>query len=337
MVSTPNVIPSTYENVTQSDEFTINSRGQRIHVRTNWPNTNPSAAVLFLHGYGAHGNRPPIRYIAETMNRSNVAFISLDFHGHGYSEGTRGLVMHFDDLIDDVITTILALFSEQTGCVHHKLCRIPFFLMGHSMGGGVAIAVEQMLQPTCILPTKYTKHQALFNNTIVPLFQGLFLVCPVVNVTNIPRIVTKVLLGTLTRVLAEHCIPKWLFDDHFSDNWNDDKYRAYVVADRFPQNPSGLSYGGNMRFATMNSIIELSHHNQRIMYTVASPFLIFHDPTDTIVPIGGSYELLNSALTLKKVVEITNGQHDIIANQTQYLANELVTATFSLINYKLYE
>lgn len=61
----------------------------------------------------------------------------LDYEGHGKSDGLQGLVMNFDDVIDD--------------CSNHfsKICEKPEnkkkmrYLLGESMGGAVALLLHK--------------------------------------------------------------------------------------------------------------------------------------------------------------------------------------------------
>jgi len=199
-------------NSPESEEFVINSRGQKLHVRSSWPSTrsetkrDPRGLVVFLHGYASHINRPTHVYLAEKYNAQGMAYVGLDFHGHGYScydqREERALVTDYEHLIDDVFSLLKAIFAlhheyepfssssysssssssvagsgvgDDTGSVvssvlpsapppsaaaaahtnrfapHWSLdvkCKAgtPFFLIGNSMGGAVAVLVANELQ-----------------------------------------------------------------------------------------------------------------------------------------------------------------------------------------------
>lgn len=81
-----------YENLERTEEFVINNRDQILHVRSKWPK-DTKCVVLFLHGYASHGARPTHKHLATEFNNNEIAYITLDFHGHGYSEGLRAHVI----------------------------------------------------------------------------------------------------------------------------------------------------------------------------------------------------------------------------------------------------
>lgn len=150
----------------KSDEYVINSRGQRLNVRTYTGDSSSGwkarGVVVYIHGYAAHISRPPQPLLAQAFNRRGFAYAGVDFHGHGYSEGDRALVLSCDDLIDDVMSFMLLLYSrgpagsrtanggEAAISVSGKLNfyappNIPFWLMGSSMGGGCSVLVGNLL------------------------------------------------------------------------------------------------------------------------------------------------------------------------------------------------
>ena len=111
--------------------------------------------VIFLHGLNAHCCRPVHSYLAKLLSLQGYGLLALDFHGHGRSQGVRAIVEDYRELIDDALLAVLALHGE-TGdaqtyrrderllgvehLVHNQNTHnLPFFLIGHSMGGGESI------------------------------------------------------------------------------------------------------------------------------------------------------------------------------------------------------
>jgi alpha-beta hydrolase superfamily lysophospholipase len=37
-------------------------------------------------------NRPTQRFLSDSFNQNGFAYICLDFHGHGYSDGLKGAI-----------------------------------------------------------------------------------------------------------------------------------------------------------------------------------------------------------------------------------------------------
>jgi len=90
----------------------------------------PRAVLLVVHGLGEHAGR--YARFAEAMTASGVSTYALDQRGHGISEGRRGHVNRFHVLLQDLDRFV----REVGGLVDASL---PMFLLGHSMGGLVAL------------------------------------------------------------------------------------------------------------------------------------------------------------------------------------------------------
>jgi len=92
--------------------------------------SQPRAALLVVHGLGEHAGR--YAQFAEAMTASGVSTYALDLRGHGISEGRRGHVNRFHILLQDLDRFV----REVSGLVD---ARLPMFLLGHSMGGLIAL------------------------------------------------------------------------------------------------------------------------------------------------------------------------------------------------------
>ncbi len=101
----------------------------RLHYRM-YEVQQPRAAVLVVHGLGEHAGR--YHGFAEALASSGVSTFAYDQRGHGTSEGRRGHVGSFDVLLQDLDR----FRREVSGLVD---ARLPLFLLGHSMGGLVAL------------------------------------------------------------------------------------------------------------------------------------------------------------------------------------------------------
>lgn len=94
-----------------------------------WVPPAARAMLVLVHGIGEHSGRygPFIRYFVE----HGYGVAVYDQRGHGQSEGPRGHLEHFQDLLSD-----LALVLQHTKSAYPDL---PYFLVGHSFGGQVAL------------------------------------------------------------------------------------------------------------------------------------------------------------------------------------------------------
>jgi len=83
------------------------------------------ARAVVVHGLGEHAGRQ--RNVAEFLVRRGFDVVAFDHRGHGRSDGVRGALRASDDLVDD-----LAAIVDSTASA-------PILLVGHSMGGLVAL------------------------------------------------------------------------------------------------------------------------------------------------------------------------------------------------------
>ena len=89
----------------------------------------PKGVVTIAHGYGEHIGR--YQHVATRLNEAGYAVYGLDHQGHGRSAGKRGRVSlkaAVDDLDQLMVTVSRARHPE-----------LPQFLLGHSMGGTIAL------------------------------------------------------------------------------------------------------------------------------------------------------------------------------------------------------
>ena len=115
-------------NLPKDKEFVLNSNEIGLHVRSYWPsnydehsNKKPTAAIIYLHGYVAHTSRPIFEPVAKTFTDANLVFITLDFHGHGFSEGLKAYIGDYVDLVDDVVSLLMALYSGPVSTNHFQI------------------------------------------------------------------------------------------------------------------------------------------------------------------------------------------------------------------------
>lgn len=323
-VSDDNLLKS---NISRSEEYTMNNRQQKLHIRSIWPTTSCKGVVFFMHGYGAHSNRPTLHYLGQLFSSNNYTLLSMDFHGHGYSEGERGLVVDPCHLIDDVLCVLLALYGlhQNQSNIKRTIKGLPIFFMGHSMGGGIAIVVSHLLHCTSLtdsenthLKTKlFLTYQDFLTKEITPNHRGTLLFCPVIQLSSAQSLVQRVLYGPAS-FYPTSSLPVWIFDENSLNHlcWSSPLYQKYIIQDGFPSNPTGLSYGGNIQLGTLYSLFKLADVVERIIHLTCFPFIVFHDPNDTTVPISGSQMFgRNSKSTDKMLVEVYDGLHDLLANK----------------------
>lgn len=307
-------------------EYVFNSRGQKLHVHSYWPDEgNLSAVVISLHGMGSHSNRPTQRYMAGKFQENGLAYVCIDFHGHGYSEGVKGMVDSLEFLLDDVFSLLGALYSDnvsasgqsrvRTFSLKNRAKKSPFFLMGHSMGGSTALYVGHMLSNRT---ESSNPNNHLLN--ISTLFRGCLLVCPAIDIKMPPSIVVTTLDYLIVPFFRDYPIPEIFSQKRIASQhllWKNKFFQDYVTRDGYPANEKGLSYGDPVKFQTASTLIKLAGGLQSMITKISFPFIVFHDPTEQIVLVKGSKRLLEMSLTAKvnkSIVLVEGGLHDLLSN-----------------------
>ena len=103
--------------------------GVELYWQRWWPATS-RATVVIAHGGSEHSGR--YAWTAERLAERGYSTWALDHRGHGRSEGPRA----YFDRLDHVVADLDQLVDRARG---HE----PLFLLGHSMGGAVALAYTE--------------------------------------------------------------------------------------------------------------------------------------------------------------------------------------------------
>jgi alpha-beta hydrolase superfamily lysophospholipase len=103
--------------------------GVRLHYRSRRA-TVERGVLLISHGLGEHGGR--YAEVAQELAERGITVHAIDHRGHGRSGGRRGYVAHFGEFVRDFETFRAAIAKEHPSDA-------PLFLLGHSMGGLIAI------------------------------------------------------------------------------------------------------------------------------------------------------------------------------------------------------
>jgi alpha-beta hydrolase superfamily lysophospholipase len=331
-----------YENLSRTEEFVTNNREQILHVRSSWPKKT-KFIVVFLHGYASHGARPTHQHLGKEFNNNEIAYITLDFHGHGYSEGLRAHVKSVNDLIDDATSLLKALYSNENEITERNSfvrkfylnqyadINTPFYIMGHSMGGGTSI----------LLANRINTLQEYRGNLRLN-FKGCLFVAPAIEFPNKPNIFLTLIMNYImapcfgeklmstssNTTSSTITIPSPLNIDQNGDPlpepWDNSKYLEYIQNDSFP---NGLGWNNPIRYETANSLLTLSSEVTNVLESITFPFIVFHDSDDKVVNVEGSLNLINLSRTPIKdkiFVEVIDGQHDPISNQIDFVTNHCI-------------
>ncbi|MFC1574599.1 alpha/beta hydrolase [Gemmatimonadota bacterium] len=114
----------------------LGAGGIQLHWRL-WEAPEPLGSLLILHGLGEHSGRydPIARFLAGR----GFSVFSFDLRGHGVSHGPRGDIDAFPRYLEDLLAMEAEMERQLRGGG-------PRFLMGHSMGGLLALQRVQTLR-----------------------------------------------------------------------------------------------------------------------------------------------------------------------------------------------
>ena len=230
----------------------------------------PEAAVIIAHGYAEHAGRYDA--LAARLVGAGYAVYALDHRGHGHSEGERANVGVFREFVSD-----LARFTEHVREIHPNP---PRFLLGHSMGGLVALQMV-LEQPERV--------DGL-------LLSGAYLS----NAAEVPRALLA-LSGPVSRLFPS--LPVQSLD-------TDALSRDPAVVEAYRTDP--LVYHGKVKARLGHEMLQAGAFVMERADSVRLPVLIMHGGADRLAAPEGSRELFERVGSKDKTLHIYDGYcHEI--------------------------
>ena len=96
----------------------------------SWRGTGePRAVVVLIHGAAEHCGR--YGYVIDRIVPAGFPVFSMDLRGHGRSDGDRMVIDRMENALADIDQLITRAREAVPG--------VPLFLLGHSMGGAIAL------------------------------------------------------------------------------------------------------------------------------------------------------------------------------------------------------
>jgi alpha-beta hydrolase superfamily lysophospholipase len=242
--------------------------GTRLYWRA-WEPENPRAAVILVHGAAEHGGR--YAHVAERLLAEGYAVYALDHRGHGRSDGRRAMIDRLDRLVDD-----LGLFVGRLGGRP--------FLIGHSMGGAVAL-------------TYAIRHGGTISGVIV---SG-----PAVATEAVPAPLKAITAGL--SFLAPNLPVFKISDDAVSRD-------PQVVLD-YQKDP--LNYPGKLPARTLGELMRAMDTIPRDAVALRAPLLLLHGGEDRLCPPEGSRIVHATAGSADKTLKVYDGLYHEIFNEPE--------------------
>ncbi|XP_046570972.1 monoglyceride lipase-like isoform X1 [Haliotis rubra] len=251
---------------TKYEGFFTNKDGKKIFCRY-WSEeeglTKPKALVFITHGAGEHC----LWYtqLAQQLTQKDLYVFSHDHIGHGQSEGDRVHIDHFSQYTRDVFHHI--------ELIQEKFPAVPVFLIGHSMGGTIAIK-SAMERPD--------------------FFKGVILISPAVIPD--PNVATPVKV-TVGRLVGR-MFPQFPIIKLDSKNVSRDP----EVVHKYDTDP--LVYHGKLKARWGSEMLATLQDITSNLGSVEWPFIVLHGTEDKMCDPAGSKLLHEKAQSKDKTLKI---------------------------------
>ncbi len=242
-----------------------------IHTRS-WSPRQARASVVIAHGLGEHGGR--YAHVAQALGALGCAVHALDHRGHGRSGGPRAFV--------DRWTHIVADLDQFIDRVRQAAPSQPLFLLGHSMGGAIALG-SALGRPE-------------------PL-AGLILSGPAVDLEGAPPLARW--LGKLLSVLAPRL--GMLAVDPSLVSRDPQAVAAYVA--------DPLNFHGKVPARTIGEMVRFAEALPPRLPSLRLPLLALHGGADKLAGPAGSRLVVERAGSTDKTLKAYDGLYHEIFNE----------------------
>ncbi|KAK7270193.1 hypothetical protein RIF29_23160 [Crotalaria pallida] len=264
-------------------EYRKNSRGVQLFTCKWLPVSDPIKALVFLcHGYGMECGTY-MKECGEKLAGARYAVFGMDYEGHGRSEGLRGYIKKFEDIVNDCHEFYKSICELQEYKGKAK------FLYGESMGGAVALLLHKK-DPS--------------------LWDGAVLSAPMCKISD--KVKPHPLVINILMKL-EDIIPSWKIvpsNDHIESAFKD-------IAKRERIRKNKLIYQDKPRIKSGIEMLKASLSIEANLHEVTLPFIVLHGEADTITDPDVSRELYKQASSIDKTIKLYPGMwHCLTSGET---------------------
>ena len=247
-----------------------------IHGQAWLPERAPRAIIVISHGLAEHGGR--YAGLASRLVEKGYAVYALDHRGHGRSGGERANIERFDYLVSDLGTFI--------GRAQRQHPDTPVILLGHSMGGAVALACA--LKYHNVLRALVLSAPALAAGEAVPA----------------PKLWMAKLLSAVSPNTGALTLPASAVS------------RDPAVVRAYENDP--LVYRGSIPARTLVELLAAMRHLQEKAHELRLPVLIQHGTGDTLVPIAAVHPVYQHLGQSKsRTLQVYEGLYHEVYNEPE--------------------
>ncbi|XP_057561606.1 monoglyceride lipase isoform X11 [Hippopotamus amphibius kiboko] len=265
----------------------VNADGQYLFCRYWKPSGTPRALVFVSHGAGEHCGR--YDELARMLVGLGLLVFAHDHVGHGQSEGERMVVSDFQVFIRDVLQHVDVVQKDHPG--------LPIFLLGHSMGGAIAI----------LTAAERPSH-----------FSGMVLISPLVLANPESATTFKVLAAKVLNLVLPNMSLGRIDASVLSRN------KAEV--DNYNTDPLICRAGLKVCFGIQ--LLNAVSRVERALPKLTLPFLLLQGSADRLCDSRGAYLLMESAKSQDKTLKIYEGAYHVLHKELP----EVTSSVFREIN-----
>jgi acylglycerol lipase len=247
-------------------------------TRLFWQAWLPAEAVkppvVLVHGAGEHGGR--YAHVAARLVREGHPVYALDHRGHGRSDGPRAMIGRIDRLVADLRLFVARVQAEQGGARP--------FLVGHSLGGAVAL-------------TYALEHPGTLD--------GLVLSGPAVATEAVPAAL-KAIVAVLSALAPR--LPVFKIDEQLIS-------RDPAVVRAYGEDP--LNFTGKLPARTLGEMLRAMDTLPGRVGALRMPLLALHGSDDGLCPPAGSRMVHAGAASADKTLKIYDGLYHEVFNEPE--------------------
>ncbi|XP_032123860.1 monoglyceride lipase isoform X1 [Sapajus apella] len=260
----------------------VNADGQYLFCRYWKPTGTPKALIFVSHGAGEHCGR--YDELAQMLKGLDLLVFAHDHVGHGQSEGERMVVSDFHVFVRDVLQHVDSVQKDYPG--------LPVFLLGHSMGGAIAI----------LTAAERPGH-----------FAGMVLISPLVLANPESATTFKVLAAKVLNLVLPNLSLGPIDSSVLSRNKTEvDIYNSDPLICR-----AGLKVCFGIQLLNAVSRVE------RALPKLTVPFLLLQGSADRLCDSKGAYLLMESAKSQDKTLKIYEGAYHVLHKELPEVTNSV--------------
>jgi acylglycerol lipase len=276
-------LPAAYRltdgEVVIDERYWVNERGMCLQTATLVPKNQEIKAVLcFCHGYTDNASFvKQIEYCR--FVRHGIAVVTIEYEGHGRSDGELGLVYDWDRLVDDTSS----LFKEVS---EKKFPGKKVFLMGESMGGAAAFSTYQR-NPSLFSGVVFVSPMCKISEDMLPPKWVIDLLYLILGPSG-----TCSLLGRLPIAPSKGDLREFSFRL---------KWKRNIVT------KSPTCFVRNPRLATARELLDVTAHISSSLKSFDAPFLVQHGKEDRVTDPKLSQALYDESMSHDKTIKLYDG------------------------------